>query len=209
LTGVDFSFESEEMGNESRGWERFGGYISLILLLLILLGGALLYLRWPRPTPIEIIKPTPASASTPGEIGVYVVGAVLNPGVYFLPQGSRVADALEAAGGVTEEADLVRVNLAKRVYDEEQIYVPRLGEESPPLPLSTDPTSGQAGGKININTATAEELEALAGIGPVLSQRIVDCREANGPFATIEDIQNVQGIGEVTFEGIKELIFVP
>jgi competence protein ComEA len=194
------------MGNESHGWERYGGYISLILLLLILLGGALFYLRWPRPTPIEIIEPTSAPASTPGEIGVYVVGAVMNPGVYFLLQGSRVADALEAAGGPTEEADLVRVNLAKRVYDEEHIYVPRLGEENPPLPLST---GGEAGGKININTATAAELETLPSIGPVLAQRIIDYRKANGPFAVIEDIKNVQGIGEGIFEEIKELIFVP
>lgn len=197
------------MGNESHGWERYGGYISLILLLLILLGGALFYLRWPRPTPIEIIEPTPAPASTPGEIGVYVVGAVMNPGVYFLPQGSRVADALEAGGGPTEEADLARVNLAKRVYDEEQIYVPKLGEENPPLPPPSGSSGGQAGGKININTATAAELETLPGIGPVLAQRIVDYRKANGPFAATEDIKNVGGIGEVTFEGVKELIFVP
>ncbi len=202
-------FESEEMGNESHGWERYGGYISLLLLLLIVLGGVLFYLRFPRPSPIEISEPTPSPASTPGEIGIYVVGAVMNPGVYFLPQGSRVEDALEDAGGASEEADLARVNLAKRVYDEEQIYVPQLGEENPPLPLPSGSSGSQAGGKININAATAVELEALPGIGPVLSQRIVDYREANGPFATIEDIKNVRGIGEVTFEGIKELIFVP
>jgi len=209
LNEIDIFFESEEMGNESHGWERYGGYISLALLLLILLGGALFYLRWPRPSPIEIIEPTPTLASTPAEIGVYVVGAVLNPGVYFLPQGSRVADALEAAGGPTDEADLVRVNLVKRVYDEEQIYVPQLGEENPPLPPPSGSSGGQAGGKININTATTAELETLPGIGPVLGQRIVDYRKANGPFAAIEDIKNVSGIGEGIFEEIKELIFVP
>jgi len=195
---------------EAPNWlERYGTHISLLLLSFIILGGAILYLRFPRPTPIEIIEPTPALSSTPGKIGVYVVGAVLNPGVYFLPQGSRVADALEAAGGATEEADLVRVNLAKRVYDEEEIYVPRLGEENPPLLSPLGSSGGQAGGKININTATAAELETLPGIGPVLAQRIVDYRKANGPFATIEDIKNVSGIGEGIFEEIKELIFVP
>ncbi|MCJ7667428.1 MAG: helix-hairpin-helix domain-containing protein [Anaerolineae bacterium] len=195
---------------EAPNWlERYGTYISLLLLSFIILGGAIFYLRWPRPSPIEIIEPTPSSVSTSGEVGVYVVGAVMNPGVYFLPQGSRVADALEVAGGPTEEADLVRVNLAKRVYDEERIYVPRLGEENPPLPPSSGSSSSQAGGKININTATAAELESLPGIGPVLAQRIVDYRKANGPFATIEDIKNVSGIGEGIFEEIKELIFVP
>lgn len=194
---------------EAPNWlERYGTYISLLLLSFIILGGAILYLRHPQPTPIEIIEPTPSS-STPGEIGVYVVGAVMNPGVYFLPPGSRVADALEAAGGTTDEADLVRVNLAKRVYDEEEIYVPRLGEENPPLLLPSGSSSSQAGGKININTATAAELETLPGIGPVLAQRIVDYRKANGPFAAIEDIKNVSGIGEGIFEEIKELIFVP
>lgn len=99
---------------EASNWlERYGIYISLLLLSFIILGGALFYLRWPRPSPIEIIEPNLAPASTPEEIGVYVVGAVVNPGVYFLPGGSRVADALEAAGGPSEEADLVRVNLAK------------------------------------------------------------------------------------------------
>lgn len=195
-----------DRGEGSNWLQRYGAYISLLLLSSIIVGGALFYLRWPRPTPIEIIEPTPAAASTPGEIGVYVVGAVMDPGVYFLPQGSRVADALEVAGGPTDEADLVRVNLAKRLYDEEQVYVPQLGEESPPLPLSTGPPSGQAGGKININTATAAELETLPGIGPVLSQRIVDYRETNGPFAAIEDIKNVRGIGEVTFGDIENLI---
>jgi len=198
-----------DTGEASNWLERYGTYISLLLLSSIILGGALFYLRWPRPTPIEIIEPTPVLASTPAEVGVYVVGAVLNPGVYFLPQGSRVEDALEAAGGSTEEADLAWVNLAKRVYDEEQIYVPRLGEENPPLPPPSGSSGGQAGGKININTASAAELETLPGIGPVLAQRVVDYREANGPFAAIEDIKNVRGIGEATFEEIKELIFVP
>jgi len=198
-----------DTGEASNWLERYGSYISLLLLASIIIGGAFFYLRWPRPTPIEIVEPTPTPASTPGEIGVYIVGAVLSPGVYFLPQGSRVAEALEAAGGPTEEADLARVNLAKRVYDEEQIYVPRLGEENPPLPLSVGSSGGQARGKININTATAAELETLPGIGPVLGQRIIDYREANGPFAAIEDIKSVRGIGEVTFEEIRESIFVP
>lgn len=195
--------------SEASNWlERYGSHISLLLLSSIIVGGVIFYLRWPRPTPIEIIEPTPAPDSTPGEIGVYVVGAVLNPGIYFLPQGSRVEDALEAAGGPTEEADLARVNLAKRVYDEEQIYVSQLGEENPPLSPPSGSPGGQAGGKVNINIATTAELEALPGIGPVLAQRIVDYRETNGPFSTIEDIKDVRGIGDGIFADIKDLITV-
>jgi competence protein ComEA len=185
--------------------ERYGQPLLLLLGLAVLLGGTVFYLRLPRPTPIEILEPSPIP--TPGQLGVYVTGAVLKPGVYFLPPGSRVRDALKAAGGPTEEADLVRVNLAKRVYDEEQIYVPSEGEESPPV--ASYAPGNPAGGKINLNTASAQDLEALPGIGPVLAQRIVDYREANGPFATIEDIMKVHGIGPAIFEDIKDSIFVP
>jgi len=108
---------------------------------------------------------------TPAPLRVYVTGAVVHPDVYLLATGSIIRDALVAAGGATSNADLNRINLAQQVYDQQQIYVPRLGEENPPIPLpaplpSTTSSSVQPTGKVNINTATAEELDTLPGISP-------------------------------------------
>ena len=172
------------------------------LFLLLLLAGGVICLRRPTPQPIEIIEPLPSPIPTPAQLAVYVTGAVRNPGVYYLPDGSRVEEALQAAGGPTAEADLNRVNLAQRVHDEEQIYVPEVGEENLPVP----PASPSEGGPININTASPTELETLPGIGPSLAQSIVDYREAQGPFAAVEDIQNVSGVGPATFVGFRDLI---
>jgi competence protein ComEA len=137
---------------------------------------------------------------------------VAHPDVYELSYDSIVKDAIEAAGGPTGEADLNRINLARRVHDEEQIYVPQKGEESfpvsPPSGPSAPSSSSQEGGKVNINTATAEELDTLPGVGPSIAQRIIDYRTTNGPFQSIEDIKNVKGIGDATFEKLKDKITV-
>jgi competence protein ComEA len=124
--------------------------------------------------------------------------------VYTLLQDSIVKDAMEAAGGPTEDADLERINLAFPVSDGQQVHVPRQGEDSPPAP----PPSGQPapGGKVNINTAGQDLLESLPGIGPALAQRIVDYRQTHGPFEHIEDVTEVSGIGDATFEAIRDLI---
>ncbi|MBU1747883.1 MAG: helix-hairpin-helix domain-containing protein [Chloroflexi bacterium] len=132
----------------------------------------------------------------PARIAVYVSGAVQTPGVYELPDGARVDEAIEAAGGPTAEADLARVNLAHRLRDEEQVYVPRIGEEASPPVTPAGTTGSGAGGKININTTTTAEFETLPGIGPALAQRIVEYREKNGPFASIDGIKQVGGIGD-------------
>lgn len=151
----------------------------------------------PRPT-LNSATPTPAT------INVYVSGAVHQPDVYTLPLGSLVKDAVAAAGGASAEADLDRINLALRLADQMQVYVPRKGEAAPngktPTPALTAP--------ININTATAEELDRLPGIGPSIAQAILDYRTQTGPFKTIEDINNVKGIGDVLFAKIKGSITV-
>jgi competence protein ComEA len=190
------------------------------LVLAITLGGAAFALRRPASAPIVILPMTPAptapqaSTSTPPPILVYVLGAVTRPGVYALPWDSRVEQAISAAGGASDNADLVRVNLAQRLYDEQQLYIPRQGEQILPM-LPTAPASLAAtqapqaeGPRININAASAVELETLPGIGPVLAQRIVDYREANGLFRTPADIRNVSGIGEGIFDTIRERIAV-
>jgi competence protein ComEA len=163
-----------------------------------------------RPSPPPVIlstataQPTPLASATPYVVRVYVSGAVVYPDVYSLHQDSIVKDAIEAAGGATDEADLERINLALPVTDGQQVHVPRQGEDDPPV----EPPSGQpmSGGKVNLNTADSAALESLPGIGPALAQRIVDYRQTHGPFERIEDLMQVSGIGEATFEEVKELI---
>jgi competence protein ComEA len=174
------------------------------LFSLLVIAGGIIYLRRPTPQPIEIVEPSPTAMPSPVQLAVYVTGAVLNPGVYTLPHEARVQDALAAAGGPTADADLDRVNLAQRVHDEDQIHFPEVGGEI--LPSTSTGGSGQ--GLIDINTASAEELESLPNIGPTLAQSIIDHRTAQGPFATIEGIMEVRGIGDGLFEEIRELIVV-
>lgn len=153
----------------------------------------------PRPTD-EPATPTPAT------IEVYVSGAVKKPDVYSLPLNSIVKDAITAAGGATADADLDRINLAAHLADQMQVYVPRQGEAAPPPPNGSAPDSPAE--KININTASVEELDKLPGIGPVIAKAIIDYRTKNGPFKQIEDINAVKGIGDALFEKVKEQITV-
>jgi competence protein ComEA len=140
----------------------------------------------------------------PVEIKVYVTGEVKNPGVYVMKEGERVIDAIEKAGGVLEEADLSNINLAQKVKDEQMIRVPKKGEKA-----DTSSVSGIDGvKKVNINTATKEELQTLPGIGPVTAERIIEFRETKGLFKKIEDIMNVPRIGPKMFEQIKDRITV-
>jgi competence protein ComEA len=184
--------------------ERYRAPIVGALSLLLVVAGGVIYLRRPISQPIEIVEPSPSAVPSPVQLAVYVTGAVLNPGVYYLPEESRVQDALDAAGGPTSEADLDLVNLAQRIHDEDQIHFPEVGEEVIP----SRSTGILEAGLVNINTAGAAELEELPGIGPALAQCIIDYRETHGPFATIEEIMDVQGIGQGVFADIEELITV-
>ena len=201
---------------------REGVTVGLLLSLVSVttLGAVLLRVKTPIPAPIVIQSitplPTPTSAptATPQPIQVYVSGAVTQPGVYALPWDSRVQEAIAAAGGPALDADLVRVNLAERVYDEQQVYVPAQNEAvTPPLPTAVPrPTaatgSSLPGQRININTASVDALVALPGIGPVLAQRIVEYRQTNGPFSRPADITKVKGIGDGILAKIKDWITV-
>ncbi len=141
-------------------------------------------------------------------ITVYVVGAVKRPGVYTIAGGSRVVDAINAAGGFTASANQIAVNLAMKVVDGMKIYVPFVRSEG--QVVYGDGSSGSfSSGKIPINTATEKELETIPGIGPVLASRIVEYRREHGPFASYEDLLNVKGIGEKILEKIKPYIEVP
>ena len=142
---------------------------------------------------------------------VDVGGAVRDPGLKQLSQGARVNDAIDAAGGLTEDADERQVNRAALVTDGEKIYVPELGE-SGGLPgeggVSGEGSSEESSGLVNINTADAQLLDELPGVGPATAQAIIEDREANGPFSSPEDIMRVSGIGEKKFEKMKDALCV-
>lgn len=141
------------------------------------------------------------------EIAVHVAGAVAHPGVYRLPSGSRVADAVAKAGPLPD-ADLDALNLAKVLKDGEKIPVPsKLTEATAPgapAPAGAAKGTGSTGGKVNINTADVNELDRLPGIGPALAERIVRYREENGPFTSVDDLLNVSGIGEKKLEALRD-----
>lgn len=169
-----------------------------------------------HPAPIMITPPEPTPLPTPeptaGLMSVYVSGAVANTAVYQLPPGSIVEQAIEAAGGFANTADKNAINLAQSLTDGMQIYVPSQGEtimEEMVISAEANTTNNTSTNDlININTATAEELDVLPGIGPGTAQNIIEYRQANGPFAAIENIMDVPGIGEGKFNDLKDLITV-
>ncbi len=193
--------------------QRYRTYVVLVIGLIAAMGFILFWVNRPQPVPIVISTPIPAPTSTPeptptpSPLRVYITGAVKNPDVYILPPNSIVKDAVAAAGGVTSEADLDRINLALQVYDQQQIHVPKKGEAAPPVVAPPpQPDANPPAGKVNINDATVDELDALPGIGPAIAKRIVDYRTANGLFGIIEDLMNVKGIGPATFEKLEDKI---
>jgi competence protein ComEA len=144
---------------------------------------------------------------------VHVAGAVVHPGVVTLPPGSRVVDAIRAAGGSRAGADLDRLDLAARLSDGIRIAVPLRGQPTPPL--DADATSGSgstaagaASGPINLNSATEQELETLPGIGPSLASAIIAERDRSGGFKTVDDLRRVHGIGDVRFAQLEALVTV-
>lgn len=191
---------------------RYRPYLVMLILFIGTLAGTIFLLRRPdAPPTVTLVTATLRATATIAPIIVDVRGAVNQPGVYTLPVGSRVQDALARAGDVTNDADTRALNLARRLNDGEQLYVPRQGEATPVPPSASArgaPTATRVPSKININTATVDELDALPGIGPALAQRIVDYRTQNGDFKTIEDIKKVRGIGDALFNQIKDLITV-
>ena len=151
-----------------------------------------------------VLRPVP----TEKPLIVYITGAVPRAGVYALPQGARVQDAISAAGGFLAEAEKSQINLAALLEDGEKLDIPYVEGSSPILATPDVTVVAVTTDLVNINTASAAELEALPGIGPTTAQKIIDYREQNGPFVNAEDIINVSGIGPGTYERIKDLITV-
>lgn len=197
--------------------------LGLLLAIIIFCSGLIYYAFFERKADVafklEEGPAVPVSTQVvqekPKDIVVYVTGAVKNPGVYNLKEGERVKDAIDMAGGSLPEADLLRLNLAQKLHDEDKLYVPKVGEiPDNELVQGSSAAGGSAGisssggGKININTADLSTLDTLPGIGPATAQKIIDYRNQNGPFTSIEDIKNVSGIGDKKFEQIKDKIKV-
>ena len=205
----------------SPGRASWRGYVGISLVWLAILAGVLLFTRRPADQPIEILPPPTAAptatslpTSTPRPLRVDIAGAVRDPRVYTLSPGSIVADAIAAAGGPAEDADLDRINKAIELQDGVQVYVPRIAE-TPPVPAvspsntAAPPAERSAppvtlAGPIDLNTATLAELESLPGIGPKIAQLIVDGR----PYAQPEDLLDVKGIGPATLAKIRDLVTV-
>lgn len=211
--------------------------IVFLVMLVLLFGGGVAYGKYLEKKalpPISVLAPGDVlgqgeensadinghgeTNKAPMDLMVHVTGAVERPGVYTLPEGSRVIDVIELARP-QGDADLNRINLAKKISDQEMIIIPAVGEEISPA-LSGGVSSGTAtvvgsisaggsgGALININLASQAELESLPGIGPAKAQAIMQYREEKGPFSCIEDICQVSGIGPATFEKLKSSITV-
>lgn len=204
--------------SEPSGAPAWRGYLALSLIWLAVLSGTVFITRRPSGEPIEI-APAPTAAptatlaptATPGPLHVDVAGAVVAPGVYRLAPGSIVADAIAIAGGPAPDADLDRINKAVALFDGSQVYVPRIDQTPPPVVEPVQPaappasrSSGPGALLVNLNTATAADLESLPGIGEALARRIIEGR----PYGAVEDLLRVDGIGEGTLRKLRDHIVV-
>ena len=188
-----------------------GAVIGGVLLLLVGVGG-LFSKKEEAVEELAVVETTvlaeKTEVSTTQEVVIFVdiKGAVKNPGVYQMKSGDRVKDALDAAGGLTDEADSQKVNLAQRVEDQMVIVVPKVGEEVTEIPAGVTSKEAAKDGKVNINTATVEELKTLKGVGEKKAEAIIEYRKKNGSFKTKEDLMKVRGIGKKLFESFQERI---
>jgi competence protein ComEA len=197
--------------------------------VVVAVTAGLLLLRRPSAPPPEVVLPRADPAASPttvaagegvgrqgtGTVTVHAAGALVRPGVYVLPAGARVADAVAAAEGASPDADLDQLNLATRVGDGDRVYVPRKGEAAAPPPGATPPGPGPGGATattraavLDLNAATAEQLEALPGVGPSLAAAIVEHRTRHGRFRTVDDLVDVPGIGPAKLAALRPLVRV-
>lgn len=210
-------------------WIGLARLVASAVSVLIVVGGAVWLLRAPAPTTEATIPlaqgsapavtlPPPSTVTispetVPRPLLVHVAGAVASPGVYELGPSARVIDAVTAAGGPIADADLDGLNLAAGLADGQRVYVPHVGEVDPAaVPSGGDVPAGASGdahsGPVNVNTATATELEALPGVGPATAAAIVDDRTRNGPFASVDDLERVPGIGPSKLAALREQVTV-
>ncbi len=193
--------------------------VGIIVLALVLLAGlGYVYAKYGRqffqPETPEVIEPLEEEVKPEVEVPdtkpvvlVHIDGAVQKPGVVELKEGDRVKDAVEAAGGLQEKADVHAINLAAEVVDGSKIYIPKVGETQVPVEASTGQGAASSDGKVNINTATKDELMKLPGVGSSTAESILEERK-KGKFKSIQDLKRISGIGEKKFEKLKDHIRV-
>lgn len=226
-------FDSHAPGGLVGSWTPRRAVAGLAVAAVALVGALVLWPRPAAPDP-ELVLPRasttlslPVSSGSPGatattvaQLVVDVVGEVRRPGVRRVPAGVRLADVVEAAGGLTPRADRARINLAAPVVDGERVFVPAVGQEVPPVAVGGvpgaagtnatpgDPTGTGVAGPVNLNTATLAELDTLPGVGPATAQAIIDHREEQGPFQSVEDLLDVRGIGDAKLAELRDRVSV-
>lgn len=199
-------------------WFGPGRLVGSAVAVAIVCGGAFWLLRAPSPpteaslpsptaTEVPVSLPPPAATARPtaDKIVVHVTGAVARPGVYELEPGSRVQLAVDLAGGATEDGDPDAINLAAVVVDGARVYVPVVGEVVPAADVAS-PAAATVAGPVDVNRATAVELESLPGVGPATAAAIVTERERNGPFVGVDDLERVPGIGPAKLASLRDLV---
>ena len=176
-------------------------FLAGLLMGLASTGLILLLIRQPKKYPIQLLPPP-----TAGPLSVHVAGAAERPGVYRLPRGSNVSDALDAAGGPATDADLDRINLAANLEDGQRVFIPKMAVTGSSTGEPVNPSQIDPDLLMNINTASASELELLPGIGPSLAKEIIEYRASHGLFNTADDLLTVSGIGPAKVDLIRDLI---
>ncbi len=200
-----------------------------VLAFLIILGAAFLVWRSKPTVQVEKISERPSTSQADGQkqkapnkpspsnpspkmLFIHVAGSVRKPGVYELPEGKRVVDAIAAAGGSAPGAELDALNLAARLTDSQKIFVPKKGQ-APPNPTGVDaglsPADSGSGELIDLNQASLQQLDTLPGVGPVMAQRILEYREAHGGFKSVGELRQVEGIGPKKYDQLKSKVTVP
>ncbi len=197
-------------------WFGLGRLLASAAAVVVVCAGAFWLTRAPQPpteaalprattgtAPPTLPPPAPAGADAAGRVTVHVTGAVARPGVYELPDGARVQDVIELAGGATDDGDPDSINLAAVLGDGARVYVPVIGEDVPLAPVAGESAPP---GPVDVNRASIAELDSLPGVGPSTAAAIVTERERNGPFVSVDDLDRVPGIGPVKLDGLRELV---
>jgi competence protein ComEA len=192
--------------------EKYGLMVFVIIIISVI---AVFYYRDSRSTAIEVIGKKPTQEKTEKSEGIenntisaYICGEITKPGVYALNEGDRLFKLIEIAGGFTQKSDKEAINLSEKLTDEAFIKIPSVEEVEVGNKLTSTTSSNVTSGKININRATLEELKELPRIGDAIAQRIIDYIKENGSFKAIEELNNVSGIGDKIYEGLKDKITI-